>query len=738
MRQAATQLARARAGPPLRTALAIWVGVVTVYALWILFQVGGERTTLVVDDIGNLVVLALAAVLTLRRASISTTRSDRIGWLLLGISFVVGEGGSSQRAYYEIILSTDAPAFTLGSIALSLAGPLEIGGVLLLCGRGLGGLRPKLLLDGGLVASALLVISWLTVLRATYEVSGSQLAVTLALVGPVTDVVAAVIGLATLSHSRHLDPAQLLVVSGMILFAVTESMFSYLITAGQYVGAQLVDALWFGGYLLFVIAALAARGPAADEGRPPARWQIVLPYVPLAAASALALSRVAVHQPMDAFTVAVLATMVVLVLARQLMAVAETQALAGRLNVTVEQLAETALRWKEASNERAILIESAPVGICQLSTEGRMLSANGALQLILRRERDEMVGHSLRELLAPDGGAARGAFDPADGRMSGEARFLRGDDTVAWCSVATVAVPGAAGAPKSFISIVEDVNDRRLEAERAAAVQRQLLPQGTLALEGYELVGTCLPAENVAGDFYDWVVDDGHLDITVADVMGKGMGAALVMAALRTALRASPAELGPARRITRAAETMALGLDGLFVTAFQGRLDLRTGRLRYVDAGHGYCILRLACGELVHLAARSLPLGVQPGAEFSEGEVRLEPGDSMLLYSDGLVETENGTEPPEALLPELEGARDAAEVLDRLIQRVPGRLADDVTVVILRRLPEAATAAESAGRSSSQRTSEPAAGKPGAVPSPPSQPAHIMATEYSRPPLLGR
>jgi PAS domain S-box-containing protein len=712
MRQAVTQPARARAGPPLRTALVVSAGAVTAYALWILFQVGGERTTLVVDDIGNLVVLGLAAIFTLRRASISARRSDRIGWLLLGISFVVGEGGSSQRAYYEIVLRSHTPGFTLGSLAFALAGPLEIVGVLLLCGRGLGALRSKLLLDGGLVASALLVISWLTILRATYEVSGSPLTVTLALSGPVTDVVAAVIGLATLSHSRHLDPARLLVVSGMILFAVTESMFTYLITAGQYVGAQLVDALWFGGYLLFVVAAVAPRGPAAEGERPPARWQIVLPYVPLAGASGLAISRMAARQPMDAFTVVVLAAMVVLVLARQLMAVAETQALAGRLNVMVGQLAETAQRWKEASNERAILIESAPVGICQLSTEGRMLSANGALQLILRRERDEMVGHSLREFLALDGGAARGAFDPADGRMSGDARFLRGDDTVAWCSVATVTVPGAAGAIGSFISIIEDVNDRRLEAERAAAVQRQLLPQGTLALDGYELVGTCLPAENVAGDFYDWVVDDGHLDITVADVMGKGMGAALVMAALRTALRASPAELGPAGRITRAAETMALGLDGLFVTAFHGRLDLATGRLRYVDAGHGYCVLRLACGEFVHLGARSLPLGVQPGAEFSEGEVRLAPGDSMLLYSDGLVETESGTEPPEALLPELEGAQDAAEVLDRLIRRVPGRLADDVTVVILRRLPEAPTSALSAGRRPSQRASQLAAGKP--------------------------
>jgi hypothetical protein len=110
--------------------------------------------------------------------------------------------------------------------------------------------------------------------------------------------------------------------------------------------------------------------------------------------------------------------------------------------------------------------------------------------------------------------------------------------------------------------------------------------------------------------------------------------------------------------------------------------------LRYVDAGHGHCALLRAGGDLVRLTTRSLPLSVEQGTRFGEGEVRLEPGDSMLMYSDGLVERGDGTELPEALIPELEGARDAADLLDRL----PARLADDVTVVILRRLPVAGVA----------------------------------------------
>jgi PAS domain S-box-containing protein len=692
MNQAEAQAVRTGAGRTVPVALAVSAGAVIVYTAWLAFHIGGERTTVLVDDGGNLTVTALAAVATLWRARATAERGDRVGWLLLGIALVLIEVGSSERAFHEIVLGTQTPDISIGTFVYLLSGLLEIAAVLFLCARGLGGLRPRLILDGGLVASALLLISWLMVLRAAYESGGSPIAVALALSTPGTNVVAVVIGVATLAHSRHLDRAQLMVVSALILSACSEGVFVYLLTSGQYLGAQLVDAAWFTGYLLFAISTLAERRPAPEEAPPTARWQVLLPYVPLVGAACLAIGEVVAHQRLDAFTELVIVAMVTLVLARQLMAVTETRALAARLHDMVGVLAETAQRWKEASTEREILIESAPVGICRLSAEGRLLSANRALQQILRWERDEMVGHPLREFLRPEGRAVLGALDGRLERLAGELRFRRGDKTVGWCSIATVAVPGTEGGIDSFISIIEDVNERRLEAERAAAIQRQLLPQGTPALAGYELVGTCLPAQDVAGDFYDWLVADGHLDVTVADVMGKGMGAALVMAALRTALRAAPAELGPARRITVAAETMALGLDGLFVTAFQARLDLGSGVLRYVDAGHGYCALRLASGELVHLGTRSLPLGVDSDARFSEGEVRLEPGDSILMYSDGLVETETGTEPPEALVPELQGAEDAAELLDRLMRRVPARLADDVTVVILRRLPEAVAA----------------------------------------------
>ena len=204
----------------------------------------------------------------------------------------------------------------------------------------------------------------------------------------------------------------------------------------------------------------------------------------------------------------------------------------------------------------------------------------------------------------------------------------------------------------------------------------------------------------VAGDFYDWVLDDaGHLQFTVADVMGKGMGAALVTATLRAVLRAAPANLGPAARVRLAADSMVGTDSGLFATLFHGCLDPSSGTLRYVDAGHGYCVIVRSSGELARLPERSIPVGVLPDTEFSEGTVRLEPGDALLVYSDGLVETEERTIQPPELTAGLDESMHAAEIVRRLIARMPPSLSDDVTAVAVHRLSEGARlAGAAAGR----------------------------------------
>jgi len=164
------------------------------------------------------------------------------------------------------------------------------------------------------------------------------------------------------------------------------------------------------------------------------------------------------------------------------------------------------------------------------------------------------------------------------------------------------------------------------------------------------------------------------------------MGAGLVMAALRRALRSAPAELGPAERVAIAARTMTFGSDGevLFVTLFHGRLEMRTGRLAYVDAGHGQCMVMRTGGGVATLGTRSLPLGV--GEDFAEGQVELRPGDALVVCSDGLLEIGEETARLEDVLAGTDATGGAAALVGRLMGRVGERLGDDATAVVLRRL----------------------------------------------------
>jgi PAS domain S-box-containing protein len=367
----------------------------------------------------------------------------------------------------------------------------------------------------------------------------------------------------------------------------------------------------------------------------------------------------------------------------------------------VGQLARALANWQGAElvrraavEEREILHEQAPVGLSRLDQEGRLVTVNRTLQTMLGRPAAQLVGRTHVEFMHPDdrdrdADAHAALREGRLERLATENRYLRPDGTVVWCATVTSPLHGVDGRPGGFVAIVEDISERRQQAERAAHIQRQLLPQGTPEIDGFDLAAVCVPAQDVAGDFYDWTVQDhGTVELTVADVMGKGVGAALVMAVLRTALRSAPADLDPATQVGLAASSMNLGADdeGLFVTLFHAHLDVGTGMLRYVDAGHGYCEIRRATGELEPLTVRSLPVGVSSEETFLEGTVVLEPADSLIVYSDGLVETEERTISLAQLTAGFNGVASSAEMVRHLMSTTADRPADDVTVLVLRRL----------------------------------------------------
>jgi PAS domain S-box-containing protein len=361
----------------------------------------------------------------------------------------------------------------------------------------------------------------------------------------------------------------------------------------------------------------------------------------------------------------------------------------------VGELARALQGWQDASAVQAIVAEEAPVGICRLDAEGHFVVANAEYETMLGYPREELAGRPFWTFLHPDDmrkakEGHQGVIAGTVGHYETENRWLRKDGSVVWFSMVATPVLGADGHPETLIGIMEDITDRKRQLERAARIQRELLPTERPDLDGYELAAACLPAQDVGGDFYDWISEAGHLDVTVADVMGKGVGSALVMATLRTAQRTARSELGPAARVGLMAESLSRGLtnDGLFVTMFHARLDLGSGVLRYVDAGHGYCVVRRADGGMERLERGSVPLGVVDGCEYTEGEVRLKPGESLLVYTDGLVEVGDVTTGLSELAGELKPSMRAEEMVSRLVDRVRDQQTDDVTVVVLRRLAE--------------------------------------------------
>jgi serine phosphatase RsbU (regulator of sigma subunit) len=233
------------------------------------------------------------------------------------------------------------------------------------------------------------------------------------------------------------------------------------------------------------------------------------------------------------------------------------------------------------------------------------------------------------------------------------------------------------------------------EFARAAAVQAELLPTENPPLLGFEIGARCLPARVVGGDFYDWQqLPGGILSLTVGDVMGKGMSAALLMATVRAVIRAMVSQHGPADAVQHTASSLDgdLARSGSFVTLFHAQLNTVTGELRYVDAGHGQVLFRRANGDLAPLQPWGLPLGVLSTERYSEGLITMGPGDQLVIYSDGLSEARPELFRDRATLAShLTSADAAGETAQRLVDLATAsgnQIPDDLTVVVVRRPPE--------------------------------------------------
>jgi len=207
-------------------------------------------------------------------------------------------------------------------------------------------------------------------------------------------------------------------------------------------------------------------------------------------------------------------------------------------------------------------------------------------------------------------------------------------------------------ADAAAISIEKAVLHRQLvrqnlieeQLRTAREVQARLLPSEPPAVPGFEADGICVPSYAIGGDYFDFIpLPDGRLAVVIADVSGKGIPAALIMTAFRVLLRTLARSESEPADVMRAInwQLPESTRRAAFVTAVYGVLEPATGRFTYAIAGHHAPLLIRASGQISELDVGGPLLGMWDSARFLSSEVFFEPGDLILCFTDGVIETEN-------------------------------------------------------------------------------------------------
>jgi sigma-B regulation protein RsbU (phosphoserine phosphatase) len=233
------------------------------------------------------------------------------------------------------------------------------------------------------------------------------------------------------------------------------------------------------------------------------------------------------------------------------------------------------------------------------------------------------------------------------------------------------------------------------EQRDALLIQRALMPPALPSTPRFEVAGAWQPAGTLGGDCYDvFLFGPDALGVSIADVAGKGLPAALLMSSLQAAVRAFAHAASSPQALCASVNRLLCGqmIAGRFVTMAYLRLDAARGTVAYANAGHNPPLLIRANGAVNRLESGGTVLGVFPDAHFAGGEVALESGDRLVLFTDGIVEAENarGDEFGDDRLADIvvrHRRAPASALVDGIFEQVTrfttGPLQDDATVVVL-------------------------------------------------------
>ena len=314
-----------------------------------------------------------------------------------------------------------------------------------------------------------------------------------------------------------------------------------------------------------------------------------------------------------------------------------------------------------ASEERfRATFELAPIGVAHVGLDGTFIRVNETLAAITGHEREHLETLRFPDVTHPDDidedlayveQLLRGEIN----RYSMEKRYLRPDGSAVWVNLTGTLVRDDAGEPTYFVAVVEDVMERRAAREHLARIaetehevalrlQQALLPHELASTDTLTVAGRYEPADarlQVGGDWYDsLLLPDGRVLLVVGDVVGHGLDAAAVMGRLRAGLAALTSRESRPSALLTAFDDFARGPQGAdFATVCCAVVDPTDGSVLHASAGHPPMLIVDADGATRWLDdATSPPLCHGTGLPRTEGADRLAPGETIVLYSDGLIE----------------------------------------------------------------------------------------------------
>jgi PAS domain S-box-containing protein len=380
-------------------------------------------------------------------------------------------------------------------------------------------------------------------------------------------------------------------------------------------------------------------------------------------------------------------------------------------DITERKRAEEQLHIQKTYFQR--LFNSAPEAIILHDNNDIVVDVNEEFTRMFGYSREEAVGRFINDLVASpeykDEAAVLSTKVIHGERVELDSRRRRKDG-----SLIDVSILGAPivheGTQMAIYAIYRDITERKKaeevrvrlkeEARMARNIQTNLLPKSNPEIAGYDLAGKNISAQNVGGDYYDFIrLDEYRIAIGLGDVSGKGLAASLVMANLQATIRGLALfDSDPKDCLERANKLLFRSTDArTFVSLFYGILDTRAHTLCYASAGQDMPILFSKGKKPNLLKTRGIALGIKEDVTYEKEEISILPGDRLLIYTDGVSEAMNGRleefgkERLQNLIQRSEEGN-AAAMIERILAAVAAHVhdatqSDDMTLVLLQRLP---------------------------------------------------